>query len=38
MIMIITEKSQRVINPPSIMFAPAHINPDVRKITEIDVH
>ena len=24
-------------SPPSIMFAPAHINPDVRKITEIDV-
>ena len=23
--------------PPSIMFAPAHVNPDLRKITEIDV-
>ena len=24
-------------SPPSIMFAPAHVNPDLRKITEIDV-
>ena len=24
-------------SPPSIMFAPAHINPDLRKITDIDV-
>ena len=24
-------------SPPSIMFAPAHINPDIRKITDIDV-
>ena len=24
-------------SPPSIMFAPAHINPDVRKITDLDV-
>ena len=24
-------------SPPSIMFAPAHINPDLRKITELDV-
>jgi len=24
-------------SPPSIMFAPAHINPDLRMITEIDV-
>ena len=24
-------------SPPSIMFAPAHVNPDLRKITELDV-
>ena len=24
-------------SPPSIMFTPAHVNPDLRKITEIDV-
>ena len=24
-------------SPPSIMFSPAHINPDLRKITELDV-
>ena len=29
--------AKRNESPPSIMFAPAHINPDLRKITELDV-
>ena len=29
--------AKRNESPPSIMFAPAHINPDLRKITNIDV-
>jgi len=29
--------AKRNESPPSIMFSPAHINPDLRKITELDV-
>tara|TARA_B100001750_G_C15486502_1_gene588623 strand:+ start:218 stop:1843 length:1626 start_codon:yes stop_codon:yes gene_type:complete len=29
--------AKRNESPPSIMFAPAHINPDLRKITDLDI-